>query len=175
VELIVALVISAIVLLGARVMLEALSGATYRTIAAAHEADQVANADHFLRTLVARIEVGTAADQPFGGDPTSVHFTTWCDTPGGWLERCEAVIALEVHENTKCMVAHLAPHDPGGDIGPRTIRVAAGFTSGVLRYLNDPGAGGQWFVRWSDGVTTPLAIGVVLDGDTDIVRIGERG
>jgi len=175
VELMVALVISAMVLIGARLMVEALSDATHRTIAAAHEADRAANADQFLRTLFARLEIGTAADRPFGGNPSSVHFTTWCDNPGGWLERCEALVALEAHGDTNCLVAHLTPRDPHGDIGSRTIRVATGFASGALRYLNDPRAGGQWFVQWGDGIVAPLAIGVVLDGDTSIVRIGERG
>jgi prepilin-type N-terminal cleavage/methylation domain-containing protein len=175
VELMVALVISAMVLIGARLMIETLSGATHRTIAAARSADHVANGDQFLRTLFGRLEIGTADDQPFGGSPRSVHFTTWCDSPGGWLERCQAVISLEVYGDTNCLVAHLVPRDPHGDIGPRTIRVATGFGTGALRYLNDPRAGGQWFTQWGDGIVAPLAIGVVLDGDTSIVRIGERG
>jgi len=175
IELMVALAVSVVVLIGARMMAESLADATHRTVTAAHEADRVANADLLLRSLLSRLEIGTIADQPFGGGPRSVHFTTWCDTPGGWLERCEAVVSLEAYGDTNCLVAHLAPRDPLGEIGPRTIRLATGFRNGALRYLNDPRAGGQWFVQWGDGIVAPLAIGVVLDGDTSIVRIGERG
>jgi prepilin-type N-terminal cleavage/methylation domain-containing protein len=175
VELMVALVVTGIVLIGARSMVEVLADATRRTLHAAHDADRVADADQLLRTLLARLDVGAASDQRFGGDERSVHFTTWCDTPGGWLERCDASIAFELHGDTTCLVAHLAPSDPHGDVGLGQVRLATGFRHGALRYLNDRRAGGQWFLGWSDGVSAPLAIGVVLDGDTSIVRIGERG
>ncbi len=175
VELIVALVISAMVLVGARLMVELLSDAARRTTLAAQEADRTANADHVLRMLFSRLEIGTPDDRPFGGNPFATHFTTWCDSPGGWLERCDVVVDLEVHGDTNGLIAHLAPRDPHGDVGPRTIRLATGFHSGAIRYLNDPRAGGQWFEQWGDGIVAPLAVGIILDNDTAIVRIGERG
>ena len=48
------------------------------------------------------------------------------------------------------------------ELGPRDI-------------LNNPLGGGQWFRVWGYGTTAPLAVGVITDADTLIVRIGERG
>jgi prepilin-type N-terminal cleavage/methylation domain-containing protein len=175
VELMIALVVSGVVLVGARLMVETLADAARRTTRAARDADRAANAERVLRDLFGRLEIATDAARPFGGDGQSVHFTTWCDTPGGWLERCDAVLALEALGDTNTLVARLSPREPHGDIGRRTIRLAGGFRTGALRYLNDSRSGGQWFVQWGDGTVAPLAVGVVLDGDTSIVRIGERG
>lgn len=59
---------------------------------------------------------------------------------------------------------------PGGPIILRR-----GFHRGALRYLVDPAHGGAWLPSWMQPVTTPLALGVILDADTLILRIGERG
>ena len=55
------------------------------------------------------------------------------------------------------------------------IVLRRGFSVGTLRYLNTPAGGGQWFRVWGHGITAPLAVGVITDDDTMIVRIGERG
>ncbi|MGH7620912.1 MAG: hypothetical protein ACREMU_01100, partial [Gemmatimonadaceae bacterium] len=47
--------------------------------------------------------------------------------------------------------------------------------SGALRYLTRVSGGGEWIRVWGAGITAPLAIGVILDADTLIVPIGERG
>jgi hypothetical protein len=35
--------------------------------------------------------------------------------------------------------------------------------------------GGEWQLAWPSRITLPLAIGVLIDGDTIILGIGERG
>jgi prepilin-type N-terminal cleavage/methylation domain-containing protein len=175
IEVMVALTVSGIVLVGARLMVDALADATHRTLAAARDADRAANADRLLRMLAGRLEIGTVADGPFGGDQRSVRFTTWCDTPGGWLERCDASVTVAAIGDTNRLLLHLTPRQARGTVGPRTVTLATGFRSGALRYLDDPEAGGTWFIQWGDGIVAPLAIGIILDGDTSIVRIGERG
>jgi prepilin-type N-terminal cleavage/methylation domain-containing protein len=173
-EIVVALAVSSIILVSARLLFESLSTTALQTIQTARDADRVANGDRLLRTLVGRLEVGSGHDRHFGGDGRSVHFTTWCDTPAGWLERCDAILAFEQPGGSPTLVMHLIPTDPHGDLGPRTIVLASGFRTGALRYLNDPRAGGVWFTQWGDAISAPLALGVVIDADTSIVRIGER-
>jgi hypothetical protein len=126
------------------------------------------NGERLLRSLVGRLEVGTDQSHEFAGDEHRVQFTTWCDMPAGWQERCDAVIGIEPDTGTGLqLVAHLST----GEV----IALHRGFTTGTLRYLNDPVGRGVWFRIWGHGITAPLAIGVVTDGDTAIVRIGERG
>ena len=80
-EVVVALALSGLLLLGGRLFLESLGRAAASTTLAAYDADRAANADRFLRSLVGRLEVGTDHSHHFGGDERSVHFTSWCDTP----------------------------------------------------------------------------------------------
>lgn len=173
-EVVVALAVSGVVLLGARLMFDTLASAARDTIQAGHDADQSANGERLLRSLAGRLEIGTGHSTHFGGDERSVHFTTWCDTPSGWLEHCNLVLSVEPVDSKPALVAHLTAVEAHGDLGSHTIVLATGFRSGALRYLNDPRTGGHWFIRWGEAVSAPLALGVILDGDTSIVRIGER-
>lgn len=166
VEVLVALVIGALVVLGARVLLEGLSEGATRTIAAAARVDREANGEMLLRDLAGRLEVGTSDSARFAGGPTWTTFDSWCDTPGGWQERCRVTLLVHVDPSGSSLVALAA-----GDSVALLHRDALL----ELRYLDDPRAGGRWFVSWGEGITAPLALGVVAGDDTLIVRIGGRG
>lgn len=168
IELIVAITLSGIVLLGARALWESLAESVDRLHAQAIVDTGAANGERLLRSLVGRLEVGTDQSREFAGDERQTRFTTWCDMPAGWQERCDAVIGIEPDTGAGLqLVARLSTGE--------TIRLQRGFATGALRYLNDPVGGGMWFRIWGHGITAPLAIGVITDGDTAIVRIGERG
>jgi prepilin-type N-terminal cleavage/methylation domain-containing protein len=174
IEIIVALVVSSIVVLGGRLAVERMTDAASAATRAAQVTDAAANSDRLLRTILARLEVGTDESRRFGGDERSVHFTTWCDTPAGWLERCDAVLAVEAEDSGRSLILHLATQTAGGNLGPQSIVLRSSYHQVTLRYLNDPRAGGRWFSKWDDAITAPLALGVIVDGDTSIIRIGER-
>jgi prepilin-type N-terminal cleavage/methylation domain-containing protein len=167
IELVVALFVSGVVLLGARLILESLANAEGQLHGVVSAADRRANGERLLRALFARLEVGTDQAREFGGDERAARFTTWCDVPSGWLERCEAQVAIDTEAGALALVARLST-------GERIV-LQRGFGAGALRYLNAPAGGGQWFRVWGHGITAPLAVGVITDGDTVIVRIGERG
>jgi prepilin-type N-terminal cleavage/methylation domain-containing protein len=168
IELVVAITLSGIVLLGARALWESLAGSVDRLRTQAAADARAANGERLLRSLVGRLEVGADRSREFSGDDRETRFTTWCDMPAGWQERCEVVIGMEPDSMSGLrVVARLST----GEV----ITLQRGFTTGLLRYLNDPVGRGVWFRTWSRGLTAPLAIGVITDGDTAIVRIGERG
>ncbi|MFN2399097.1 MAG: type II secretion system protein J [Gemmatimonadaceae bacterium] len=161
VEVMVALTISAMVLLGARLMLTSVAHHADRISARARATDREVNAERLLRALVQRIEVGTDEAMQFGGTESEARFSTWCEVPAGWLERCVVNLTLD---------SALAVTLP---LGVLVLRDSV--KTGALRYLNSVANGGEWFRRWGTGITTPLGIGIVLDRDTLILRIGERG
>jgi prepilin-type N-terminal cleavage/methylation domain-containing protein len=168
VELMVALTVSGIVLLGARALWESLALSVDRMRNQVSSDTREANGERLLRSLVGRIELGTGQASEFAGDGRQVTFTTWCDVPAGWQEQCAARIMIERDSGpTLQLVARLST----GEV----IALQRGFRTGLLRYLNDPTDGGAWSPIWSHGIAAPLAIGVITDGDTAIVRIGERG
>jgi len=167
VEVLVALAISGVLLLGARALLDQMGEIGHHITAAAARADREANADRLLRSLLGRLEVGTDSTRIFAGDEQRAQFPTWCDVPAGWQERCTATVAIETAGDASVLQATLSTGE--------TVIIRAGFARGELRYLTDAAAGGTWFRRWGKAVTPPLALGFVLDRDTLIVRIGVRG
>lgn len=167
VEVMVALVVSAVVVLGARMLLEQLGESAHRTTAAATRADRAANGERLLRDLAGRLEIGTTDAMRFSGEPQTASFSSWCDVPSGWQERC-TVTLVATNEAGR---ASLAARFEGGGAITLLVRDAPI----ELRYLDDPRAGGRWFTDWGAGITAPLAVAVISGADTLIVRIGDRG
>ena len=167
VEVIVALVVSAIAVLGARLLLERVGDATALIVREATASDAKANGERMLRDLVSRLETGTSDVGPFVGSSDSARFTSWCDVPRGWRERC--AVSLTVR--------------PGDARDTLIVSTSTGLAFSALdapaplelRYLNDVRAGGMWFSSWGAGITAPLAIGIAGARDTIILRVGERG
>lgn len=170
-EVMVALVVSALVLLGARALLEQVGDVGEAVAGSAAEVDAAANAERRMRAWLARAEVpfDTAADarNEFVGTAEGARFVTWCEVPDGWLERCRASLGLLSVDGANV----LALSADGGEVVP----VRRGFAEGKLLYLIDPGMGGTWLPAWESDVSPPYAVGVVLDADTLILRIGDRG
>jgi prepilin-type N-terminal cleavage/methylation domain-containing protein len=170
VELLVALVVGGVAILGARAVLAALGDQAERVSEAAASSDRTANGERTLRALVGNLEIGTTPDVSFGGDERQVQFTTSCPTASGWQERCAVrLVALSPDSLTgKAIVAGILPT---GEILP----LLTGVTGPRFRYLRDAGNGGTWFRTWGNGITAPIAVGIVTERDTLILRIGERG
>jgi prepilin-type N-terminal cleavage/methylation domain-containing protein len=166
IELVVAITISALVILAGRMLLENLGAAADRIDRAAQKGAGDANGERLLRALVAQIDVGIQG-ATFAGDEQSAQFTSWCQSPRGWRERCRITLSIEMVNGSPALTTTL----PGNDRvvlyrAERALR---------LRYLVDPSAGGTWFVKWGDGLLAPRAIGVIADSDTLIIRIGDHG
>ncbi|HEX6041738.1 prepilin-type N-terminal cleavage/methylation domain-containing protein [Longimicrobium sp.] len=169
VEVMVALVVMGVVLVGARTMLGQIAGDADRITAASAEADREANADLLLRTAAGRLEVVPVPGQEirFEGEPRGARFHTWCEVPDGWLERCEASLGFIELEGENALALRLSTGE--------MVALRRGFQSGEMTYLRDAASGGSWVRRWGASITAPIAFGIVIDGDTSIIRIGERG
>lgn len=172
VELLVALVVGGFVMLGGRLVFDSVTDGGRRLAEASRRVDVDANGERLVRRSLASLEAGISGGGSFGGDAAHASFTSWCDTPGGWQERC--AVKLEITGNT---------HDPrnGGRRGrllvlrsanAEPVPVWSGFAEGTLQYLVDASNGGSWVQRWEPGLSTPLAIGAIIDGDTLVFRIG---
>jgi prepilin-type N-terminal cleavage/methylation domain-containing protein len=167
IEILVALAVSGLVVLSARALMEAVDDAATRIGVRAESSDRTANAERLLRAVVGRLEVGTPASGQFGGDERSAQFTSWCERPGGWLERCAVTLVLRPERGGTAVALELSTGE--------TITVARGSGRAELRYLSDARGGGSWIRVWGSGITAPLAIAVFLERDTLLLRIGERG
>jgi prepilin-type N-terminal cleavage/methylation domain-containing protein len=169
VEVMVALVVMGVVIVGARTMLGQIADDADRITAAAAEADRDANADALLRTIAGRLEVSPIPGREvrFEGEPQGARFHSWCEVPDGWLERCEASLGIIRLEGENVLALRLST----GEMVP----LRRGFAEGEVAYLRDAAGGGSWVRSWGASITAPVAFAIVVDGDTTIVRIGERG
>ncbi len=181
IELLVAVTIGALALAAAHAVLAQLVGGTAAVVRAAADTDRAANADRLLRSAVGQLEVLPVTGPDVDGTETAFQFATWCDVPAGWQERCTARLAIAVVAGRPALVLSLVPTAASAAPTPvatpivRPVVLRTGFTEGRLRYLSDPAFGGRWAPAWSSRVMAPFAVGVVLDADTLIVRIGARG
>ena len=165
-EVMVALVITAIVLLGGRTIVEQVGASAEHIAGTAADVDREANGDRLLRALIARASL-PEPEHEFMGAAVGTRFTSWCEVPAGWLERCRISLGILQARGSGVLALQI----DGGAV----VVVRHGFRAGHFLYLLDPAHGGKWVSEWNSSVTTPMAVGVVLDGDTAILRLGERG
>lgn len=167
-EVVVALAIAGLILMSARAMMEVVAATASITDRAARANDAAANAERRLRLLVARSWAGERAEWAFRGNSDSLAFASWCDVPGGWLERCQVSLVIIRHGGD---AAVLAMTEAG--TAPVIIRE---LTRPIgLRYLVPSDTGASWVTAWESITTPPPAIGVMSKADTTILRVGERG
>ncbi|MBW3571953.1 MAG: prepilin-type N-terminal cleavage/methylation domain-containing protein [Gemmatimonadetes bacterium] len=169
VEVMVAVVVIGVVLVGARAMLGQIADDADRIAGAAAQADREGNAEALLRAVAGRLEVAPVpgGDARFEGQPEGARFHSWCEVPDGWLERCRASVGFIPLDDGPALVLGLST----GEVVPLRRRIA----SGEILYLRDASDGGAWMRSWGASITPPVALGIVVDGDTSIIRIGERG
>ncbi|MGH7621061.1 MAG: PulJ/GspJ family protein, partial [Gemmatimonadaceae bacterium] len=144
IEVIVALVVSAAVLLGARAMLGEVGDDALRIGAQARRIDHDANAERLMRGLVGQLELGTGEASQFAGDPARASFASWCDAPGGWQERCAVVLQIVPRSYGSALVVRTSVN--GGFVVRDSVR------SGSLRYLTRVTNGGDWIRVWGAGI-----------------------
>jgi hypothetical protein len=166
-EVVVALVIVATLLLAGRSLFETSLASAAAMRRAAADADRRANGEWMLRELVGQMEPVTATAAGVRGDERRLHFSSWCRVPGGWSERCEVLLAADTLGGRAVIAAALST---GETLVLRSAESRVGF-----RYLLDPSRGGSWVPVWGTSSAAPAAIGVVVDDDTLIVRVGDRG
>lgn len=170
IEVIVAFTIGMMVLLGARYVLNNISYSVSRIMHASEETDRIANSERTMRSLIGNI-VASDSLNPFTGNNREVRFTSWCDVPDGWKERCIVGLTLD---NGESIVLHTPHYTSKIEISkPDNPKLQSKSHSRFL-YLEDPAQGGIWRAGWSRGMTTPLAIGIESETDTTIYIIGER-
>jgi len=131
----------------------------------ARRADARANGDRLLRLLVGRAEARPDSLRRFRGDEQAASFDSWCESAGGWLERCRVDLSLGLAGDSSVVTARLSTREA------IMLRAFAGPAS--FRYFGRDSAGTQWKTTWGRSITAPLALGILFGDDTLVVRIGE--
>jgi prepilin-type N-terminal cleavage/methylation domain-containing protein len=159
-ELLVALVLSAGVLLAGRTLTEQAAGVSETIAVDAAVADSARARARFLRTVVRSIDIGSDTSN-FSGDARTAKFASWCSDGQVLKQHCavtltvDSLVTLTDSSASRVLVRYTVP--------------------GVLRYLGDASDGGHWYRSWGPEVTLPLAVGIIFGADTIVLRIGDRG
>ena len=158
-EVVVALVVSAMTVTAAAMLLRSLADRTETIRRAAVTVDRRENGERLLRQLVTNTESHVDSTPSFVGDSASVRFSTWCETSHGWLGRCKAELgfAHDTHESVLRLQLH------GADSG--TVTLGQDIGHGSFRYLLNAESRGTWLDRWSL-LGPPEALAILLDSDT---------
>jgi type II secretory pathway pseudopilin PulG len=159
VELSIAIALTGILLLGARLVLESSTLTLVRLV----RSDERASGERVAEALVRQLAASAASTASLVGTPENVEFASWCDVPDGWLEPC--TVQLQVLP------------EPGGSSVNLSINGNESF--GVVRaegaarflFLQRANQAPGWVEHWSEE-KMPIAIGIVLPGDTLLFRLG---
>ncbi|MGE3526893.1 MAG: type II secretion system protein J [Gemmatimonadales bacterium] len=154
IELMVALVVTAILALMTHQIFATVTDTARRLEAVTAREDSLRNGDRWLRQAFLSLEAGGEAGS-FEGHADRVSFAAWLETPDGWKERCRVEVAV---------------------LGT-ALRASACSTSFALRsgvenvafdYLLEPGADTRWVRDWVSPVSAPLAVRVRIAS----IRVG---
>ncbi len=168
IEVMVALVIGGMAVAGAAALLSGLADRAQAIARAATRADGDANAERVLRALVANLELSTDTTPSFVGDATSARFRAWCDTPGGWLERCTARLFFEQRGELASLRLELIGREA------TVIELQSGIRAGRFRYLVNVDHVLTWKDTWSH-LVPPTAVAVIAERDTLLLPVWGGG
>jgi prepilin-type N-terminal cleavage/methylation domain-containing protein len=165
IELMIALTLSAlVVLLAHRIFAGVVDGAQSLQVART-ALDREANARRSLTEMFGSLDIGTDGAGGFAGRRDRVEFTTWQRVPQGWLERRRVTLELT-----------------GGVLVARSdvsIALEDSVSHVEFDYLLEPGINAAWVREWISPVSAPVAVRVRIARkaviDTLLFTVGPRG
>jgi prepilin-type N-terminal cleavage/methylation domain-containing protein len=166
VELVAALCLSGLVLLGAQALLSQLGESGERFAHEAADADARANGVRVLRSLVRHAERGLDSADRFTGDAVSARFTSSCLNAAGSLEPCHVRLVVGAVGDTATLTAVVSASD--------TLLLWTRRNMAALRYYDAGRREDPWLAEWPASVAVPAAIAIVLSTDTVVLRAGGR-
>jgi len=164
IELIVALAITGMAILGCIMLLDQLND-SHERIRRQRTADASAgNGDRLLRRFLADARTTTDTAERFRGDEHNASYLTLCDTPSGWPESCRVSLTIDSLPDSTAVMA-----ETNRDERFEVRRIAGAAT---FRYLDLSTRDSSWVRQWATSIALPGAIAVVVGIDTTVLPLG---
>ena len=163
-ELVIALALAGTVLAVGALLLDELGDANARVFAQATPEATANNGARALDRLYADARPAADSSERFAGDSRTASYTTLCDTPSGWRERCRVKLMIESLADSSAVIAQ---SDRGDALTLERVAGAATF-----RYVDLNARDTTWLARWSPSVALPHAIAIVAGADTTVLPLG---
>lgn len=160
IELMAALMLSGLVLLGAHRLLDQLGDGRDRLRAASTGDAARINRTRLLRELVAHAELNGDSGRRLVGAARSASFASMCLAPAGWLERCVVSLTLDMSGDSSVLE---------GTLDGKSLSLWNGRGNASLAYFEK---GRGWLREWSSSLALPSAVAIVTASDTLILPIG---
>jgi len=169
IEVMIALTLSALVVLLAHQIFAGVVDGVGRLDAARTTLDRTANARRWLIEAFGSLQAGVDSAGPFEGHPAQVGFASWQRVAPSGLERDRILL----HQSGTTLVAQA---------GTGIVVLVDSVSQVAFDYLLEPGANTTWAREWMSPVSAPLAVrirvtylGSPVRADTLLLLIGGRG
>jgi prepilin-type N-terminal cleavage/methylation domain-containing protein len=164
-ELMVALAIAGLALLGGVLLLDQIGDGNRRIDADTRRDAREINGGRLLRRLLVDAHPASDTADRFRGDERNASYLGRCDVPAGWSEGCRVLLSITSTMDSSIVAAQTIP---GGRFVLRRLAGPAAF-----RYL-DPARGPDsvLLAQWSTSIALPAAIALVTPLDTTLLPLG---
>jgi prepilin-type N-terminal cleavage/methylation domain-containing protein len=164
VEVIAALALAGIILLGGVMLLDQVSDSGERIVSERWAQAGESNAIELTRRLLRDATPSFDSTRLFRGASNSLDYYARCRVPAGWFENCHMTLAVDAVRDTAAVMAQF----DGGE--QFTVLRRAG--SIAFRYFDFTSADSAWSARWTTSATTPSALAIISALDTVVLPIG---
>lgn len=166
VELMAALVLAGIAVLGASSFLTVTTDASARLSSRAARNNTGRISERHLRDALIMSEAAESGARPFFGDGTGATFASRCRTAGSWLRRC--VVFINIARYGSLTLLEFG-EDEG--VADRVFELHEDSRL-IYRLINEGRA--TWITDWGTSITAPVAIGVITGSDTIVFSRGPQ-
>jgi prepilin-type N-terminal cleavage/methylation domain-containing protein len=146
IEVVVALVLGAMVVLGAHAVFAGVTDGLARLEAARTQLDRSANAQRWLIEALGSLQVGADSAGGFEGHSATLSAPTWVRSAAGGFRR----VRMTLRQESTALVAELSDGT--------ALTLADSVRTVAFDYLLEPGAQTTWAREWVSPVSAPLAI-----------------
>jgi prepilin-type N-terminal cleavage/methylation domain-containing protein len=171
-ELIIALAIAGLAMLGCVMLLDQLNDSHERIVRDRAADATGGNEDRMLRRFLADAHTTTDTAERFRGDEHNASYLTLCDTPSGWPENCRVTLSLDSLRDSSVIVAEAKREEHLDDHLEEHFELRRIAGSATFRYLDLSSRDSSWVRQWATSIALPGAIALVVGGDTTILPLG---
>lgn len=172
-----ALAVGTSVIAGVAALFGALSRSGDLLQSTVNAVDQERSSLRLLRELAFRSGTGGTPAERFRGSATEASFVSWCESAFGWLEPCAVTVRIGARaagRDGATPESFVGIITRSASFPERAENVAIEIPAWQLRYLVTAREGGVWTSEWVPSVVPPLALAVLTDTDTLLLRVGIR-
>jgi prepilin-type N-terminal cleavage/methylation domain-containing protein len=164
-ELLVALAIAGLAMLGGVLLLDQVDDSARRIDAESRRDALDNNGERALSRLLADARGSSDTADRFRGDDQNASFLGLCDMPSGWPELCRVGLSITSEPDSSAVVAQPAS-------GP-AFAVARVAGPAAFRYLDAARSGDSaWLARWTASIALPAALALITPVDTTVFPLG---